>query len=78
MDTLRAAQVAKLLGVSRERVRQLPQRDPTFPSPVETEPYRRWDRADVERWADGHWWGTRSWRTRADASLGPNISASDR
>jgi len=49
MDTLRAAQVAELLGVSRERVRQVAASDPTFPQPVETEPYRRWDRAEVER-----------------------------
>ncbi|MGZ8576759.1 MAG: helix-turn-helix transcriptional regulator [Actinomycetota bacterium] len=63
MDTLRAAHVAKLLGVSHERVRQIAQRDPTFPQPVATEPHRRWDRAEVERWAERYWWGTRPWRT---------------
>ena len=62
MDKLRAAEIAKYLGVTRERVRQIANRDPSFPSPVEIAPHRRWDRADVERWADEHWWGTRRWR----------------
>ena len=64
MDTLRATHVAKLLGITRERVREIAQRDPTFPQPVETEPHRRWDRDEVERWADERWWGTKPWRQR--------------
>ena len=71
MDTLRATHGAKLLGITRERVREIAQRDPTFPQPVETEPHRRWDRADGEAWADARWWDTRPWRHRdADQGLG--------
>jgi predicted DNA-binding transcriptional regulator AlpA len=51
MDTLRISEIAKYLGVTRERVRQIAATDPSFPEPVETEP-RRWDRAAVERWAE--------------------------
>ena len=64
MDTLRVVDVAELLGVSYERVRQIAAADPSFPSPVETERPRRWDRDAVERWAEAHWWGTRPWRQR--------------
>ena len=49
MDTLRAAHVAKLLGVSKQRAHKIIRTDPTFPQPVEAEPYRRWDRDAVER-----------------------------
>ena len=41
VDLVRAADIAKYLGVTRERVRQIAARDASFPSPVETEPYRR-------------------------------------
>ena len=49
MDKLRAAEIAKYLGVTRERVRQITAADPSFPQLVETEPHRRSDRAEVER-----------------------------
>ena len=68
MDNLRAAEIARFLGVTDERVRQLAARDPSFPQPVETEPHRRWDRAEVERWADEHWWGKRPWRSPDQAA----------
>ena len=64
MGKLRAAEIAKYLGVTRERVRQIAATDPSFPQPVETEPHRRWDRAEVERWAERHFWGTYLWRRR--------------
>ena len=64
VDLVRAADIAKYLGVTRERVRQIAARDPAS-RPVESEPCRGWDRAEVERWADEHWRGTRRWRQRS-------------
>ena len=64
LDTMRVVDVAELLGVSYERVRQIAAADPSFPSPVETERPRRWDPAEVEAWAEAHWWGKRPWRER--------------
>ena len=44
--------VAKLLGVSRQRVHQISDEDPTFPEPAATLSVGRvWERADIERWA---------------------------
>jgi predicted DNA-binding transcriptional regulator AlpA len=46
-----SSQVAKLLGVSRQRVDQLVKTDPTFPPPALVLPSGRvWERAAVERW----------------------------
>ena len=64
MDKLRISEIARYLGVTRERVRQLAAREPSFPRPVESEPHRCWDRADVEAWAEHWWWDTRPWRHR--------------
>ena len=61
---MRIGEIAEFLSVTRERVRQLVQRDLTFPQPVETKPHRRWDRVDVEQWVDAYWWETRPWRRR--------------
>ena len=65
MDALRAADIARLLGVTRQRAAQFAATDPTFPQPAETEPHRRWDRAEVEAWAERCWWDTRPWRQPA-------------
>ena len=64
MDKLRAAEIAKYLGVTDERVRQIAATDPSFPQPLEAEPHRRWHRAQIERWAEEQWWDTRPWRQR--------------
>lgn len=64
MDGLRVIDVAELLGVSKQRVVQIAVADLSFPRPVETEPHRRWDRAEVEAWAEARWSGTRRWRER--------------
>jgi predicted DNA-binding transcriptional regulator AlpA len=53
---LTTADVAELLGISPQRVRQLVAQRPDFPAPAETSTTtrgvgtRRWRRADVERW----------------------------
>jgi predicted DNA-binding transcriptional regulator AlpA len=61
-ELLTTAQVARLLGISPQRVRQLVQRSRQndFPAPAEQTRttrgvgIRRWRRSDVERWnADG-------------------------
>lgn len=47
-----AAEVAKLLGVSRVRVHQIAATDPTFPKPIaELAAGRIWDRVTIEEWA---------------------------
>lgn len=47
-----AAEVAKLLGVSRVRVHQIAAADPTFPDPVaELAAGRIWEREAIEEWA---------------------------
>ena len=55
------ADIGRYLNVSSERARQVATSDPTFPPPAAERP-RRWIRADVEGWAEDHWWGT--WPTR--------------
>jgi len=62
MDTLRVIDVARLLGVTKQRVIQLAQTDPSFPA--ETVPARRWDRGEVEAWAERRFWGSYRWRVR--------------
>jgi prophage regulatory protein len=47
-----SGEIAKLLGVSRQRVHQITGEDPTFPAPAATLSVGRvWERADIERWA---------------------------
>ncbi|HEU4526871.1 MAG TPA: hypothetical protein VFT80_02945 [Actinomycetota bacterium] len=59
-----AWEVATYLHVSRQRVEAIWRNAAYgFPQPVSESP-RRWDRAEVESWADAHWWGTRNWRVR--------------
>jgi len=49
MDTLNAADVARLLGVTRERVRQMAASGwQGFPRPIITEPSKGWNRDEVE------------------------------
>jgi predicted DNA-binding transcriptional regulator AlpA len=46
------AEIAQLIGVSRQRVDQLSRRDPDFPEPVaELHAGRIWLRQDVLHWA---------------------------
>jgi hypothetical protein len=52
-------EIGRFLNVSTERARQVANDDPTFPAPATEQP-RRWNRLEVERWAERHWWGTRS------------------
>jgi len=45
------AEIADLLGVSRQRVNQLVQTDPTFPEPeAELSAGRIWLRSAIEQW----------------------------
>jgi predicted DNA-binding transcriptional regulator AlpA len=64
MDSLRVVDVAELLGVTKQRVVQLAETDPAFPTPAETVPVRRWSRSEIEAWAERRFWGTRRWRVR--------------
>jgi predicted DNA-binding transcriptional regulator AlpA len=46
------AEIAKMLGVSRQRVDELVRKDPTFPKPVvHLTAGRVWETESVERWA---------------------------
>jgi predicted DNA-binding transcriptional regulator AlpA len=47
-----AAEIAELLGISRQRVDQIAKTDPTFPQPVVVlRRIRVWETAAVEKWA---------------------------
>jgi predicted DNA-binding transcriptional regulator AlpA len=51
-ELLGVTEVAELLGISRQRVQQLTERDPDFPAPAETLARGRvWRRSDIEDWA---------------------------
>jgi predicted DNA-binding transcriptional regulator AlpA len=45
------AEVAEMLGVSRQRVDQLTRTDEDFPEPLTTGRYRVWRRQDIVEWA---------------------------
>jgi predicted DNA-binding transcriptional regulator AlpA len=46
------AEIARMLGVSRQRVDQMARSDPEFPAPVaELTAGRIWRLQDIERWA---------------------------
>ncbi len=52
MEPITTGDVAKLLGISRQRVHQLTEDDPSFPAPAAVLSVGRvWERADIERWA---------------------------
>lgn len=56
--------VATYLRVSRQRVEAVSRNAAyAFPALVSDSP-RLWDRAQVEAWADAHWWGRRNWLVR--------------
>jgi len=45
-------EIARMLGISRQRINKIAQTDPAFPKPeAELMSGRVWKRADVERWA---------------------------
>jgi hypothetical protein len=68
-DHMTAWQVATYLHVSRQRVEAIWRNGAyRFPHPSSESP-RVWDRAEVEAWADGNWWGTRSWRVGSSKAL---------
>jgi FtsZ-interacting cell division protein YlmF len=51
LDVVGVAEIAQLLGVSRQRVHELLRTDPAFPEPAaELAAGRIWQRPDVERW----------------------------
>jgi predicted DNA-binding transcriptional regulator AlpA len=46
------AEIARMLGVSRQRVDQMARNDPEFPQPIaELTAGRIWRLQDIERWA---------------------------
>lgn len=47
------AEIAKMLGISRQRVDQLSRTDPDFPKPLTSGRYRVWQRDDILVWARG-------------------------
>jgi prophage regulatory protein len=52
LDLIGAAEIADLLGISRQRVHQLASTDATFPRPVaELSAGKIWLKADVAAWA---------------------------
>jgi predicted DNA-binding transcriptional regulator AlpA len=46
---VRASTIARMLGVSRQRVNALAKR-PEFPPPKVAEGGRLWDRGEIEKW----------------------------
>jgi excisionase family DNA binding protein len=60
-EWMRALEVADYLGVTQQRVSQLAAGG-GLPAPRMVRGRKAWKRAVVERWAERHWWGTRSWR----------------
>lgn len=52
LELVAVAEIAQMLGVSKQRVYQLLEEDDTFPKPAERLTVGRiWRRADVEKWA---------------------------
>jgi prophage regulatory protein len=51
MEPMTVGDVARLLGVTRQRVHQIVEEDPSFPAPVATLSVGRvWERADILQW----------------------------
>jgi predicted DNA-binding transcriptional regulator AlpA len=50
-DVVGAAEIAQLLGISRQMVDKLARTDPTFPKSKALATGRIWRRGEVERWA---------------------------
>jgi predicted DNA-binding transcriptional regulator AlpA len=60
---LRLVDVARYLGISKQRVHQLAE-EPGFPRPRHRpDGIRTWRREAIERWAARRWWGSKPWRT---------------
>ena len=55
--TMNTSDVGRYLHVTRERARQIVNGRDSFPTPVVTDPRRRWDAVEVTEWAERHWWG---------------------
>ncbi len=54
-DLVGVAEVAELLGVSRQRVNQLVRESSDFPDPIAVIAAGRiWERATIEEWATAH------------------------
>jgi prophage regulatory protein len=52
VDLVGLTEIARLLGISRQRVDQLLRTDEAFPEPIATlSAGRIWERADIESWA---------------------------
>lgn len=63
-DRMTVWDVATYLRVSRQRVEGVWRNAAyRFPASVLDSP-RLWDRAQVEAWADAHWWGKQNWFVR--------------
>ncbi len=61
-QTLRRADIVRLLNVSSERARQITHGG-DFPPPGLTGPPRAWDRGEVETWIDQvQRWESKSWQ----------------
>jgi hypothetical protein len=68
-DRFQLADVARHLGVTKQRVHQL-SAERGFPtSGTQADGLRWWDRVTVERWAEREWWGTKPWRTTPSPDL---------
>jgi len=53
LDLVGVAEIAEMLGVSRQRVHQIVKADPTFPEPVaDLSAGKIWARADVGEWIE--------------------------
>jgi predicted DNA-binding transcriptional regulator AlpA len=61
-STIRLVDIARLLGVSKQRVHQLAS-EGLLPAPVGRDSRGRlWSRQEVQAWARREWWGSRPWR----------------
>lgn len=59
---LRLVEIARYLGVSKQRVHQLADGQ-GFPRPAKRLPSGRlWEAFAIDEWARREWWGSRPWR----------------
>lgn len=61
-DRFQLEDVARHLGVTKQRVHQLAA-ERGFPRSDTGQGLRVWDRATIVDWADRKWWGSKPWRT---------------
>jgi predicted DNA-binding transcriptional regulator AlpA len=50
-DVVGAAEIAEMLGITRQGVDKIAKTDPTFPKHTALATGRIWRRTDIERWA---------------------------